>query len=327
MADLDIPHSWHQSAEAILKNRWRKILVIGGVDTGKSTYCGYLSNRLLDGDGQVAVIDADVGQKDIGPPACITAGYPARSSRLSETRPEGFYFVGAVTPARHLLPMVAGTRALMETESAGFLIINTTGMIRGIGRVLKGFKIEALRPDVIVGLERSHELSAILRAHRNHPIIRLSPSQMAAPKSPHERAYAREASFQRYFEAGQDVTLDREGMIFQRTLLFNGKRLERKPFLHCEITSEGILAVSEGPLERDGITALPHGFEENLLCGLADGNADCMGLALIRRIDVKNMAITLFTPVSPERIRIIQFGDIYLQADGRSLDQRRPRDL
>jgi polynucleotide 5'-hydroxyl-kinase GRC3/NOL9 len=158
-------------------------------------------------------------------------------------------------------------------------------------------------------------------------MIRLSPSALAETKSLPQRVYAREASFQRYFEAGQNVTLDCDGLIFQRTLLFNGKRLKRKPFLHCEATSEGILAVSEGALDQDGVTAMPYGFEENLLCGVAEGNADCMGLALIRQINFKNMTITLFTPVPSGRIRIIQFGDMYLEATGRSLNQRRPTQL
>lgn len=327
MADLDIPQSWINSAHAILKNGWQKVLVIGGVDTGKSTYCGYLISHLLENGRQAVLIDADVGQKDIGPPACITSGYPVRSSSLSETPPERFYFVGAVSPARHFLPMVSGTRALMEAAPGDFKIINTTGMIHGIGRVLKGYKIESLRPDVIVGIERAHELSSILRAHRNHPVLRLSPSPLAVPKSPIQRAYAREASFQRYFEAGSEVTLDCRGLIFQRTLLFSGKRLKRQPFLYCEKTSEGVLAVSEGPSELNGVTVLPAGFEEHLLCGLEDESSDGLGLALIRRINFRAMSITLFTPVPSDRIRIIQFGDIYLDTLGRSLDQRRPRGL
>src|SRR5512139_1849639 len=71
MTALDIPAAWARSADTILRNRWRTILVLGATDRGKSTYCAVLGARLSHARRRVALVDADVGQKDVGPPATI----------------------------------------------------------------------------------------------------------------------------------------------------------------------------------------------------------------------------------------------------------------
>ena len=84
---LDIPPAWDWSADQIVQHRWRKILVLGGVDRGKSTYCRFLTRRCLETGQRVAVVDTDVGQKDIGPPATLTLGYPEVAQALAEVLP------------------------------------------------------------------------------------------------------------------------------------------------------------------------------------------------------------------------------------------------
>ena len=135
--------AWDWSADQIVRHKWRKILVLGGVDRGKSTYCRFLTRRCLETGQRVAVVDTDVGQKDIGPPATLTLGYPEVAQSLAEVPPVAWYFLGATSPAGHLLPMIVGVRQLVDTARAAYIIINTTGFVTGPGRVLKGYKIEA----------------------------------------------------------------------------------------------------------------------------------------------------------------------------------------
>lgn len=132
---IDVPSSWAWSATQIQRQKWRKILVLGATDRGKSTYCHYLSQTLLAVGERVAVVDADVGQKDIGPPAAITLGYPKRDHDLQQIPPSAWYFVGAVSLVGHLLPSVVGMRQMVDTADAPRVIINTTGFVEGIGRV------------------------------------------------------------------------------------------------------------------------------------------------------------------------------------------------
>ena len=138
---LDIPPAWDWSADQIVRHKWRKILVLGGVDRGKSTYCRFLTRRCLETGQRVAVVDTDVGQKDIGPPATLTLGYPEVAQSLAEVPPVAWYFLGATSPAGHLLPMIVGVRQLVDTARAAYVIINTTGFVTGPGRVLKSYKM------------------------------------------------------------------------------------------------------------------------------------------------------------------------------------------
>ena len=325
MAEIDVPSAWEWSAEKLSSAKRRRIMVLGATDSGKSTYCRFLSRRLMEAGSKVAIVDADVGQKDIGPPTCITSGFPEPSGMLEAIAPSSFYFVGTVTPVRHLLPMVVGTKQVVDSSRAFVTVINTTGLIHGIGRVLKGFKIEAVRPDAIVAIERSYELHAILRAYRNYRIFRIAPSGLAVPKTPEQRRAARAAAFAAYFEKAVEVSLDTRKVIFQRSLLFNGMPITTPGVLHMEKTWEGTLIVSEESQGRDrGSILIEPGFEENLLCGAADRGSFGTGLAIIKKIDFPAGIISLITPVPAERIKIIQFGDIYLDSSGRELDRKKP---
>lgn len=328
MKGIDIPDEWERAAEVILRNRWRKVLVLGGIDTGKSTLCGFLSHRFLEAGVDVALVDADIGQKDVGPPAAITLSYPVLPLDLTAIEPEQFYFVGSVTPARHFLPMLVGVQSLVNSSRASFTIINTTGLVRGIGRALKSFKIEAVKPDVIVALERAYELRSITKSHRNHKTIRLKPSAMAEFKTPEQRKLAREHAYSRYLEKASEVTLKIQDIVFQRTLLFSGKSLRDPNFIHIEKTSEGLIGIPVRPSDSyTDVRIIPLGFEQDLLCAVGDWRNTILGLATIRDIDFAEQTVSLFTPIRPEKIRVIQFGDVYVSRDGHELRRKRPEDL
>ena len=85
MAKLEIPEDWEAAAETILDAEWRKVFLLGAADVGKSRFCRFLSERLLAAGHGVALVDADIGQKDIGPPAAVTLGYPRLGTPLSDT--------------------------------------------------------------------------------------------------------------------------------------------------------------------------------------------------------------------------------------------------
>jgi polynucleotide 5'-hydroxyl-kinase GRC3/NOL9 len=336
-----------------VQHQWRKVLVLGAVDRGKSTYCAFLSQRCLAAGLCVAVVDTDIGQKDVGPPATLTLGYPEATQSLAEVLPVAWYFIGATSPAGHLLPMIVGLRHLLDSARAACIIMNTTGFIHGPGRVLKGYKIEAVQPDVIVALEQGRELRALLQAHRHYRILRVPPSAHATTKTQEQRRAARERAFGVYFAAAQHVELALRQVIFQRSLLFTGRKLEHKAYLYAEHTPEGLLAIAaragpEGPNgPQSGHTdypisrptqlrqqpdipstrVLPAGFEHHLLCGVAGRRNEGLGLARVLHIDFARETIALHTPVPVERIKVLQFGTLYVNAVGCELGYRVPRGL
>jgi polynucleotide 5'-hydroxyl-kinase GRC3/NOL9 len=288
--ELDIPDSWRSAAEATLAGRPRRVLILGASDTGKSSFCRFLTGALVAAGRSLAVADADIGQNDIGPPAAVCLGYPTPSAAGLSLTPAEYYFVGATSPAGRLLPIIIGTARLVQRAQGDTVLINTTGLIAGPGRTLKDYKIEAVRPDLLIAIERAGELAPVLHANRHIRTIRLAPSPHARRRSGGERTAARQQSFARYFGAAARLALPLDDVVIQRTsLLADGRP--------------------------------PPGFERNLLCGVADGHGRGAGLAIIDAIDFARRSIALITPVAPRRIRLVQFGDLYIAPDGRQLGQ------
>ena len=84
----------------------------------------------------VGVVDADLGQSDIGPPTTVGLGRLCPPvERLADAEVLGLYFVGSTSPQGHLLPTVLGTR--MMTEKALRLgldrvIVDTSGLVKEV---------------------------------------------------------------------------------------------------------------------------------------------------------------------------------------------------
>lgn len=322
---LHIPMAWQRSVRHIRDAGWRRILVVGATDRGKSSYCDFLVNALLGEGESVSFVDADVGQKDVGPPATIALADLEAPAPLAQAPSHALYFVGHINPFAHFLPLVLGTRHMVEVAKGAFVVIDTSGLVQGKGRVLKGFKVESLQPDVLVCLERGEELSPIRHAARHLNILRLRPSPMASGKSPNARRHAREEAFRRHFVGARECRVDLEDVIVQRSSLFNGEPVDDPRFLYAERLPEGLIAVAGGatPPESDRVRVLPRHFADHLLCAVAEGGGGCLGLAIITGVDLARRSLTLHTPVPRRPIRIVQFGDMYLDPTGRELHSGR----
>jgi polynucleotide 5'-kinase involved in rRNA processing len=148
-------------------------MAIGGLDTGKSTFCRMLAEVAVRSGRKVAYLDADVGQSTVGPPATIGLKFIATDEDLEPehlSRADAMYFVGATSPNNHMLPMVVGMTklaVLARAEGVDVIVVDTTGFIDGTkGQVLKLHKVEVLEPDFVVGFHRGGELAPILGAIR-----------------------------------------------------------------------------------------------------------------------------------------------------------------
>lgn len=318
---LHVPPAWEAAAAEIFERRLRTILVIGESAVGKSSFCRYLTGVLLARQAEVAFIDADIGQSNLGPPAAVTLGYPTLPVDLSAVSPVAYYFVGSTGPIGRFLPLVIGTASLARETRGAFVVIDTTGLVHESGRVLKNYKIEAIRPDVIVTVERRSELAPIRTSNRHVPIITIEPSRKARGKDDYERIEMRRQSYARHFAGAKLLELRIESLVFQRTLLFVGEPIELEGAVHAERSSEGTLIVGAPVAPPPDSKVLPAGFERNLLSGIAAATGHCLGLGIIERIDFASRTIALMTAVDPDKICIVQFGDVYVTPEGGELGQ------
>lgn len=320
MTRLHIPQAWRETGRMVLGEGLRTILVIGAADRGKSTFCGYLIRLLVEAGHRVAFVDADIGQKDIGPPAAITMGYSDGDPTLRAITPAAYYFVGSTSPVGRMLPLVVGTAHLARAAAAPFVIVDTTGYIEGGGRILKGYKIEAVQPDLIVGIERKLELEPILKPYSAFRTVRVQPSRKAHPKDSWYRYLVRKRAFARYFANARSFGIDLDDLAFQRSLLFTGEPIAVDGALYAERTADGIVAVTEGrPVGTEPVKILRPGFEQNLLCGLAGEHNECLGLAVLKAIDFERRTVAMHSPVPRDTVRVLQFGDLYIDLEGREL--------
>ena len=323
--DIDIPSSWRRSAQAILAHRLRTVLVIGAADRGKSTYCGFLAASLRAAGASVGFVDADIGQKDVGPPATVSLARIADEGSLARARAACLYFVGDVDPVGHFLPLTIGTRRMTDVANTDFVVIDTPGFMDAAGGALRAYQIESLRPDVIVALQTARELDPTLRAYRMHSVFRLKTSAQAMSKPRAARQSLRRHAFRAHFANGSHVVLERKRVAVQRARVFVGEPFEDARFVYAERTAEGIVAIGDASvsLEREWRLLAPD-FADNLLCGVLNAAGDCCGLGIIERIDFTHDRLHLFTPVSAGEIGALQFGDLYVNRHGQELRRKRP---
>jgi polynucleotide 5'-hydroxyl-kinase GRC3/NOL9 len=197
-------------------------LILGGVDTGKTTLAAAIAGRLAAG-GPVGIIDADVGQSHIGPPGAVGWAVVEKPEvDFSQLTPRGISFVGDVTPVGHLLQL---TEALTQCVGrlagiAGHIIIDTPGFITGPAATALWWTVQRiLQPKLIVAVQRDNELSDIIAGLRNldSQIELLKPHPHIPAKSPQARRSYRQSQFRKYFQDARLHTLELSKTTIQTT--------------------------------------------------------------------------------------------------------------
>jgi polynucleotide 5'-hydroxyl-kinase GRC3/NOL9 len=196
---IHLPPDWSRALEALAVEPWRRVIVLGARDRGKSTFCQALAQRLALADQPAWLLDTDLGQKLFGPPACVSL---ADASGLRAWR-----FVGETNPVQNMAGVVAASARLADMVAGARLIINTSGLISGPGVALKRWKIEALAPDKVIAIAAGDELAPVLAPLQAlaaaSPPIRLGPSEHAREKRASRRASARAVGWRAAFEGAR----------------------------------------------------------------------------------------------------------------------------
>jgi polynucleotide 5'-hydroxyl-kinase GRC3/NOL9 len=238
-----IPLSWRQAALAIEQMREGKVVIIGTSDVGKSTLCTYILNRLTQSRLSVSLVDADIGQTDLGPPTTIaqaSATLPITS--LQELSVNRRLFIGDTSPNGVERKLIRGIRRLSSQNEKSLTIVNTDGWIADLSAIL--YKINLLtevKPDLVLGLTYSNELNSILGAVHIHA-LKIDASKDVLERSRVDRRSVRAEGYRKFLEGSTTRTID-----LKKTQLL-------LPDLHgAEISSGGTLAnLIVGILDAEG---------------------------------------------------------------------------
>jgi polynucleotide 5'-hydroxyl-kinase GRC3/NOL9 len=190
-------------------------LVLGTSDTGKTSLIAHLASALAARGERVAVVDADVGQSEIGPPTTVGLGrVTGPLGRLADAEVLALEFVGDTSPVRYIRETAEATgRLVRRALDAGFdrVLVDTGGLVEGpLGVALKRAKIRAADPDLVLVLQRRDESEPIARALEAAPrprVVRLVPSPAVVRRTATRRREHREKMLRAYFARGATIAL------------------------------------------------------------------------------------------------------------------------
>lgn len=346
-----IPENWIKTVEDILPEAKAShpfiVMVMGEVDSGKTSFCTFLANMAIRENLKVAVIDGDLGQSDIGPPSTIGYGILSKCVKdLFDVDAENAYFIGMTSPGTATTKVIEGLSKLKEEvlkKQAELIIINTDGWIEG--EEAASYKIrlvEALKPQAVVGIQQGNELLHILTGVGNAKVY-IADSPSAIKKRDREkRKTLRELSYKKYLRGGKIQSFLISWINLEGTLLGKGMPPSRerarqiesilgiKPW-YCEETQKTLIIVlgknkwvpeeNVRRLEEEvkkRIKILREGEESGLLVSLKDINGKFLGIGILQGIDYRRKAIKIYTPVN-KGIHTVRIGQVKLDREGKEL--------
>src|ERR1051326_8456023 len=99
---------FYDSVVARTVERAGTTIVLGAIDSGKTSFCVTCANVAVRYGRTVAYVDTDIGQSVVGPPAVIGLRFISSVDDLEPerlARADAVYFVGSTSPKGHLLSM------------------------------------------------------------------------------------------------------------------------------------------------------------------------------------------------------------------------------
>ena len=278
-----IPESWNDPIEAILSVQKKPLIVLllGKIDSGKSSYCTYLVNKLVNEKCRVAILDGDLGQSDIGPSG--TVGYAIASKPVADLynlKLKNAFFVGITSPIAidKTIEGLAAMKAEVLQRPVDFVVVNTDGWVTGdIAVAYKTQLVKDLKPDVIVGVQVEDELRPLIANLDDTSVIMVEPSSSLSQRSAEKRKTLREMTYARYMK---------------------NAKLRNYPLSQLTIEPRKALPKYQEP-------------EKGLLVGLYGSGSKFLGIGILREINHLRKALKVQTAILAKPKRLV-FGKVIL---------------
>ena len=276
------------------------VVLLGGIDTGKTTFGLSVAEAARLRGMRVAYVDADIDNSTVGPPACVGLKFCQDLERVdaqSVAPADALAFVGSVTPQGHAFALATATAHLVDLareNEADLIIVDTSAYISGVyAEVLKYRKLQLVRPDAVVGFQRGEELEPILSTVARFfsiPVTGLKVAPGVRERFVEERASYREARLRSYF-------------------LPPLSRWRVKPTVFMPTLPPEI-----DPARLDG-----------LMVGLDDGKGSCMGIGVLE-FDQEERVLRMVSSVA-EPARGLLLGTVRITTEGQVIGRVTVREL
>jgi len=276
-----IPEDWKTAAQTIIEASQPPsgltVAVVGAVDVGKSTFTTFLANTAFQAGLRVRVIDADLGQSDIGPPTTI-GEYTMRRTvcDLYREKPDRLTFIGATSPAYAATKLLKALQELSQRDKAegGLKIFNTDGWVEGgEAAEYKRSVLQAIDAGLTVAVRYAEELDALLEKVREAgcKLITISTPPVVRRRSRGERRELREQTYLKYLQNSS------VRVVHSAQLKFRGRPL----------------------------------WVRGVLLGLFSGG-QFLGIGILDDYDLQRGLVKVRTPVK-ERIAELEFGQVAIE--------------
>jgi polynucleotide 5'-hydroxyl-kinase GRC3/NOL9 len=340
-----IPSSWENTARELLSlDKPVTVTVIGGVDSGKTSFCTFLVNAAVKEKLKTAIIDADLGQSDIGPPSTVGFNFVAEPIKdLFEINAQDAFFVGSASPSGAISKIINGLeflKAKVMDQAPDFVIINTDGWVEG--EEASAYKVRLAKvcgSNAVVGLQQKNELNPILEALQEIKVFTIASPQLVKPRDREKRKLLRELSYKKYLKEAKMQSFSLGWITVKNSLLgsgsqIHGKRLEvlnnllQNKTVYSEETVATILVVLKGKgITEEQVKAAEGNFgkrikvilkgdEKGLLVGFKNEENNFLGIGVLHEVDYKRKILKVYTPLN-HKPYMLCFGQIKLNKNFR----------
>jgi len=339
-----VPTSWVEAYEELqtIETKPAMALVLGTVDSGKTSFCTYLVNRLVLARKKVAILDGDLGQSDVGPPCTLAYTFVKKSiSDLFQLETKNAFFVGTTSPNGAINKVIEGLKQLKKAivnENPEFIVIDTDGWVLEEDAIYYKIRlVEELNPDIVFFIQQKEELAPIFNALEKYRKVTVDSPSATRERSTEKRRNLRELGYTKYLKNAKVTSLplnwvkieESEPLGLSKT--FEDTReatkiyalLGMKPlhFAKLEdrisiiigrrrwINEENVKKLEEYAKKKVVITR--KGEEEGSIIALYGTDGKFRGIGTIQEIDYKRKTLKILTPVTGE-ISKIQIGKVRL---------------
>ncbi len=331
---------WVYSIDKLLSNQCRKFIVIGSTESGKSSLAALIANRALLRGFSVAIIDADVGQADIGPPATVSMGIVDKPILwLRELSASWIRFIGSITPSKFEYKIVGAIVDLLNKAihdvGIDIVVIDTDGWVDSYSAV--SYKIDIARLtncDAAIVLD-DNKLYGIIS--KNLGYLKCGTLFLPSPRDKRtrnraERKILRKEAYLKHLSPMYErkFSLDKLSIqgscVLSSNLLSEDQLTKLSTILRSNVELAGIhqdilyILLSSTPQRIDtrkieeifGLKTIILSKEEarGIIVGLISGSEE-KAIGLLKDIDLKNKIITILTSYKGPVDGII-FGNIRL---------------
>lgn len=332
----DIICKWEDIVKKVLEfKKPLTIMVIGTVDSGKSSLTTLIANMAVNMGFKTSIIDADIGQSDIGPPTFVSLGILNRQVvSLSEIKPAMYSFIGTTTPYRVIDKVIMSIlKLLTKALSLGsqVIVINTDGWFKGRKAVeAKLQTILHVKPHVVFIIRKDSCISEADMLYNylnmfNANVIVIEAPKNVKERSINERKSIRETLYSKYFHNAKVVSLNLKNIVLMNLSVLEGRPLSKEEkevlkdvlglnpntkIVHATIVNGNLIVVIQGGTvtidsnilrrvkETYGhvrLKVLSEDWEKGLIVSLFNEKFDEVGIGCIEKIDFEKDFIKVRT--------------------------------